>query len=308
MSGSGPVRRALVVDDSPTQALDLRQRLVRGGFQVVIAPSGGEALKAVERQMPDVLLTDLLMQEMDGLELVGRLRRNYPGLPIIVLTAEGSEESAVAALRAGAAGYVAKKNLGRDLYRMLENVLMHSRAARAEEHAAKHLTLTRSRFVLGVDLGLLSPLIGRLQGNLRRLKLFDETEQTRIGMALREALANAIEHGNLEANSQLREDDEAVYHRLLAERRQQSPYRDRRVFVMAEETRDSVTYSIRDEGPGFNPANLPDPTDPANLERVSGRGLLLIHAFMDEVRHNPTGNEITMVKRCPLTSQQTNTV
>jgi anti-sigma regulatory factor (Ser/Thr protein kinase) len=229
-------------------------------------------------------------------------------LPIIVLTAEGSEESAVAALRAGAAGYVAKKNLGRDLYRMLENVLMHSRAARAEEHAAKHLTLTRSRFVLGVDLALLSPLIGRLQGNLRRLKLFDETEQTRIGMALREALANAVEHGNLEASSQLREEDEAVYHRLLAERRQQSPYRDRRVFVMAEETRGGVTYSIRDEGPGFNPANLPDPTDPANLERVSGRGLLLIHAFMDEVRHNPTGNEITMVKRCPPTSQRINTV
>jgi CheY-like chemotaxis protein len=308
MSGSGPVRRALVVDDSPTQALDLRQRLVRGGFQVAIAPSGSEALKAVERQMPDVLLTDLLMQEMDGLELVGCLRRNYPGLPIIVLTAEGSEESAVAALRAGAAGYVAKKNLGRDLYRMLENVLMHSRAARAEEHAAKHLTLTRSRFVLGVDSALLSPLIGRLQGNLRRLKLFDETEQTRIGMALREALANAIEHGNLEASSQLREEDEAVYHRLLAERRQQSPYRERRVFVMAEETRGGVTYSIRDEGPGFNPANLPDPTDPANLERVSGRGLLLIHAFMDEVRHNETGNEITMLKRCPLTSRRTDTV
>ena len=58
-----------------------------------------------------------------------------------------------------------------------------------------------------------------------------------------------------------------------------------------------VTYAIRDEGPGFDPSTLPDPTDPANLERVSGRGLLLIHAFMDEVRHNPTGNEITMVKR-----------
>src|SRR5689334_18601807 len=136
MIGTGAVRRALVVDDSPTQALDLRQRLVRGGFQVAIAPNGCEALQAVARQLPDVLLTDLMMQEMDGLELVGRLRRHYPGLPVIVLTAEGSEESAIAALRAGAAGYVAKKNLGRDLYRMLENVLIHSRAARAEEQAA----------------------------------------------------------------------------------------------------------------------------------------------------------------------------
>jgi DNA-binding response OmpR family regulator len=297
MNASSAVRRAIVVDDSPTQAMDLRQRLVRGGFHVTIAPSPAEALKIVERQTPDVLLTDLVMQEMDGLELVRRVRRKHPGLPIILLTAAGSEESAVAALRAGAAGYVAKKNLGRDLFRTLENVLMQWRAATAEERAAKHLTLTRSRFVLGVDLALLAPLIGRLQANLRRLNLFDETEQTRIGMALREALANAVEHGNLEASSKLREDDETVYHRLLAERRQQPPYCDRRVFVAAEESRTGVTYVIRDEGPGFDPSTLPDPTDPANLERVSGRGLLLIHAFMDEVRHNPTGNEITMIKR-----------
>jgi CheY-like chemotaxis protein len=297
MNASSAVRRAIVVDDSPTQAMDLRQRLVRGGFHVTIAPSPAEALKIVERQTPDVLLTDLVMQEMDGLELVRRVRRKHPGLPIILLTAAGSEESAVAALRAGAAGYVAKKNLGRDLFRTLENVLMQWRAATAEERAAKHLTLTRSRFVLGVDLALLAPLIGRLQANLRRLNLFDETEQTRIGMALREALANAVEHGNLEASSKLREDDETVYHRLLAERRQQPPYRDRRVYVAAEESRTGVTYAIRDEGPGFDPSTLPDPTDPANLERVSGRGLLLIHAFMDEVRHNPTGNEITMIKR-----------
>ena len=291
------LRRAIVVDDSPTQAMDLRQRLVRGGFHVTVAPSPSEALKIVERQTPDVLLTDLVMQEMDGLELVRRVRRKHPGLPIILMTAAGTEESAVAALRAGAAGYVAKKNLGRDLFRTLENVLLQWRAATAEERAARHLTRTRSRFVLGVDSALMAPLIGRLQANLRRLNLFDETEQTRIGMALREALANAVEHGNLEASSKLREDDETVYHRLLAERRQQPPYCDRRVFVAAEESRQGVTYTIRDEGPGFDPSTLPDPTDPANLERISGRGLLLIHAFMDEVRHNATGNEITMIKR-----------
>lgn len=54
---------------------------------------------------------------------------------------------------------------------------------------------------------------------------------------------------------------------------------------------------IRDEGPGFDSTSLPDPTDPVNLEKVSGRGLLLIRTFMDEVRHNPKGNEIVLVKR-----------
>ncbi len=55
-------------------------------------------------------------------------------------------------------------------------------------------------------------------------------------------------------------------------------------------------FVVRDEGQGFDPALLPDPTDPVNLERVSGRGLLLIQTFMDRVEHNARGNEITMVK------------
>ena len=68
--------------------------------------------------------------------------------------------------------------------------------------------------------------------------------------------------------------------------------------VLARESHREAVYVIRDEGPGFDPTGLPDPTDPSNLERVSGRGLLLIRTFMDEVHHNKAGNEITMVKRC----------
>ena len=58
-----------------------------------------------------------------------------------------------------------------------------------------------------------------------------------------------------------------------------------------------MTYVITDEGPGFDPSSLPDPTDLENLEKASGRGLLLIRTFMDEVQHNDRGNELTMVFR-----------
>jgi anti-sigma regulatory factor (Ser/Thr protein kinase) len=62
-------------------------------------------------------------------------------------------------------------------------------------------------------------------------------------------------------------------------------------------TRDCVEYVIRDEGPGFDPTKLPDPTDPVNLERPCGRGLLLMRTFMDAVKYNKTGNQVTMSKR-----------
>ena len=83
----------------------------------------------------------------------------------------------------------------------------------------------------------------------------------------------------------------------MAQRRREKPYLTRRVYVTARESPAEAVYVIRDEGPGFDPSQLPDPTDPSNLDRVSGRGLLLIRTFMDKVHHNAAGNQITMVKR-----------
>jgi anti-sigma regulatory factor (Ser/Thr protein kinase) len=61
--------------------------------------------------------------------------------------------------------------------------------------------------------------------------------------------------------------------------------------------REEILFVVSDEGPGFRSSQLPDPEDPANLERVGGRGLLLMRAFMDHVEHNPTGNQVTMARR-----------
>ena len=87
--------------------------------------------------------------------------------------------------------------------------------------------------------------------------------------------------------------------RLVGERCGYAPYRDRRIHVRARLTPCEAVYSIRDEGPGFDPSGLPDPTDPANLERRSGRGLLLIRTFMDEVLYARHGdrNVVTLRKR-----------
>lgn len=71
------------------------------------------------------------------------------------------------------------------------------------------------------------------------------------------------------------------------------------VRVVARLTPDEARYSVRDDGPGFDTALLPDPCDPANVETVGGRGLFLIRLFMDDVRHSGRGNEVTMIKKRP---------
>jgi len=300
MSGLRPSQsllRLLVVEDSATQAIFLRQRLVRSGFEVRVAHNGREALDEIERERPTLILTDLDMPVMNGLELVEELRRRNYGVPVILLTAQGSEEVAVQALRAGAAAYVPKRALDRELPRTMERVLALCRTASGQRQLDQVLTATGSEYLLPNDPAIVRPLVSRLQHNLGWLGGFDANALTRIGMAVHEALINAMEHGNLAVSSELRDNDDDAYRRLLDERRGQEPYASRRVRLRTHESQREIKYVICDEGPGFDPASLPDPTDPANLEKASGRGLLLIRSFMDEVTFNATGNEITLVKR-----------
>lgn len=298
----------LVVDDSPIDRhlagnlLEKRAGMTaldkRTGMHAIYANNGIEALEVISKTPPDLVLTDLLMPDMNGLELTEEIKRRHPLIPVILMTAHGSEDIAIQALQKGAASYVPKRNLAQELIETVENVLDVSRSDQSQKRLLECLTQTESHFTLDNDIALIPPLIGHLQSNLNRMKVCDENGLIRVAVALREALVNAIQHGNMEVSSSLREKDEKLYHATIDERRQQEPYMDRRVHIIAKETRAEAVYIIRDEGPGFDPRLLPDPTDPTNLEKVSGRGLLLIRTFMDEVEHNSTGNEITMVKRC----------
>ena len=119
----------------------------------------------------------------------------------------------------------------------------------------------------------------------------------RLGVAIEEALLNAYYHGNLEISSKLREEDHRLYHEAAEARVRQAPYRDRKIYVSVKITPTQAIYCIRDEGPGFDPASLPDPTDPANLDRPCGRGMLLMRTFMDNVIYNDRGNEVTLFKQ-----------
>jgi CheY-like chemotaxis protein len=287
----------LVVEDSATQALEIRLLLEDAGFAVDVATNGREALTAIGSRVPDLVLTDLQMPEMNGLELVEAIRAERLSVPVILMTQHGTEEVAVQALRSGAASYLVKKNLERDMVEAIDDILAVTAAQKHQDQVIESLRSIESRFLLENNVALITPLIGHVHQNLTRMKFCDEIGLIRIGVALREALINAIHHGNLEVSSELRARDDDPYYDLIEERSKTPPYSDRRVSFTANESRSEAIYVVGDEGPGFDPASLPDPTDPANLYKEFGRGLLLIRTFMDEVYHNDRGNQITMIKR-----------
>jgi CheY-like chemotaxis protein/anti-sigma regulatory factor (Ser/Thr protein kinase) len=297
--GGRPIE-LLLVEDNPADVRLIQEVLKDRDLLVTthVAGDGAEALDwlRTNRMLPDVVLTDLQMPRISGLELVERVRRDYPSVPVVLMTAYGTEDIAMQALQKGAASYVPKKTLYEDLAATLEQILDVAYATRQRHRLLDCLTETQSQFVLDNDPSLIPPLIAHLEDQLDRMMLCDGTGKIRVCVAIREAVLNAITHGNLELDSTVRIEDRTCA-QLLEERRGQTPYRDRRVHVVARESRDQAVYVVRDEGPGFDPDQLPDPTDPANLENVSGRGMLLIRTFMDDVYHNEIGNQITMVKR-----------
>ena len=292
---NGPTT-VLVVDDAPVD------RLVTGaiidqmpGWRALYAESGEDALAAIDLERPRIVLTDLNMPKMDGLALVAAVHRLYPAVPVVLMTAFGNEEIALQALREGAASYVPKQSLERDLASTLERVAAAAQVEHRHQRLLERLAQAELQFVLDNDSLLVKPLVAHLRSYLGRLGLCNETAMTRVCIALEEALLNAMLHGNLELSSDLRQDGEEPYYHLAEERRGIAPYRDRQVICTTRLSRAEVRVTIRDEGPGFDPRTLPDPTDPANLGRIGGRGLLLIRTFMDSVTHNPSGNEITLV-------------
>jgi len=288
----------LVVDDS---ALD--RRLVGGlleknpDWSVVYAVNGKEALNQVELHLPDIVLTDMQMPEMDGLQLVSAMKEGYPLIPVVLMTAQGSEEVAVQALHKGAASYVPKRRLAEELREIVDRVLTASDVDRSESRLMHRIERHQSTFVLENDASLIPSVVNYLQQTITRMRLCDEADCLRIGVALEEALLNAYYHGNLEISSELREQDHSAYYELSRKRCIEEPYCTRSIFIDAVLTRTESTFVVRDEGQGFDPATLPDATDPANLERPCGRGLLLMRTFMDEVRFNTVGNEVTMIKQ-----------
>ena len=287
----------LLVEDSPTQAAHMQFILEDAGFRVALAVDGCDGLEQVRSEQPLLVVTDLHMPEMNGLELVEHLHREFSSLPVILTTAAGTEDIAAEALHKGAASYVPKRHAETMLVETVRQMLALARADRMAKKLVECQTSSHLTFSLYNDDSLVPAVVARIRDQLQEMDICDHAGLMPVSTALDEALVNAMIHGNLEVSSALRvEDGGKPYRQQISERRELSPYRERRVNVQLTTTRDQASVVIRDEGPGFDPTKIPDPRDPANIEKVSGRGLLLIHTFMDEVRHNESGNEITMIK------------
>ncbi len=293
----------LVVDDSAADRRLVCELLRRqSDWAIDQAATGVEALARIKDVQPDILVTDLQMPKMDGLELVMEMRTHFPDVPVILMTAYGSETLATEALERGAAGYVPKAQVAFKLLNTMENVLALAHAERSYKQLVQCLSRTEFTFFLENDPALIDPLVNLVQQMVASMDLCDFAGRLRIGIALKEALLNALFHGNLEIGQEAKHKvwDKLLQDRdlsLVERRRAEPPYRDRKILVDVKICEEEARFVIRDEGAGFDVGTLPKPDRPECLEPERGRGIPLMQTFMDEVAFNDAGNEVTMVKR-----------
>lgn len=287
----------LIVDDSPIdRALAGGLLEKQGNCRIAYAEDGRAGLASVRDLKPDLIVTDMQMPVMNGLELVAGLRKEGIQIPVILMTATGSEDLAVEALRAGASSYVSKRSLAKRLVDTARMVLASSREDREQSLLMGRLRSHSETFELDNRVEECMSLSRYLQSTLSRIWNLNLTERLRIGLALEEALLNALYHGNLEVSSSLKELPDNSFYDQAAERQNQLPYSSRRINVTSQMTTSETRFVICDGGSGFEVLKIPDPTDPQNITRPSGRGVMLMHAFMDEVHYNERGNQVTLVK------------
>ena len=141
--------RILLVDDHPLTRDALASLLAQGGFDVVgEAADGAEALELAGRLQPDLVLLDLSMPGVDGLSALPGLRAAAPGCEVVVLTASGTEENLLAAIRGGAAGYLLKSEPPERIVAFLRGVA-NGEAALSGEVARRLLEQVRAGGRLG---------------------------------------------------------------------------------------------------------------------------------------------------------------
>lgn len=299
----------LFVDDEPDIRASFRTRFHKQ-FPVFLASNGKEALSMLKAEPSiTVVVTDIRMPQMGGLELLKECRAVNPDLGFIMVSGHGDSDEIVTAFRLGARNFLRKPYRFAELEQAIVEEAQRYTLLR-EQHKERVGNQAVARYARGVErltyelptsLDWVNPLSTRLADLLEATQVCDEESRPRVMLGLVEIFTNAIEHGNLgitgPQKQALKAKGERSYQQELQSRMSQPPYRDRKVQVVATINDAGATFTIQDEGQGFDFSDLPDPTDAENLFKSSGRGILLARAFLDELRYSGVGNTVTLVKR-----------
>ncbi|MFT4862045.1 MAG: YesN/AraC family two-component response regulator [Pseudohongiellaceae bacterium] len=287
----------LLVDDDINILEILEEFLTMKGHSVATAINGKAALELVLAANEfDVVFSDIKMPEMDGLSFLKKLRNNDVQIPVILISGQGDLESSIRALKLGALDFILKpvylKTLDEALQK-IDTALAAERETIIAQKSAKDQQLT---FECNSQMSHIRQIISYFVKQTKDICTNYDLDSTKLTICLQECLSNAIIHGNFAIDSKLKESDWSAFDNLIKQRENDASFSAKSVSVLFQQTPTLMRFTVSDQGLGFNPDDLPDPADPSSWLKLSGRGILFIRSYMDEVHWNDVGNQIVMSK------------
>ena len=286
----------LIADDSDEVLDFLQDFLVKAGHTVFCSRDGEEALKFFQKEEIEGIFCALTMPKLGGLELLKEVKSANSRRPLVMICPTNDSENALNAVQLGACDYLFKAINPLELRRTLDRVESLHEGFHFSAYALDHLLQETRTLEIGNDFEGVNRIIAFMTQDLPSYGILKQEQLFRMNMLLKEAIENAIFHGNLELSSEMRRDNPKLFFKTAAQKRDIDPYINRKLILQYDISRNSAKYVVRDEGKGFVHGDLLDPGDPDNLLRIEGRGLIMIMNFMDEVFWNDRGNEVTMVR------------
>lgn len=258
-------RRILIIDDHDDLATSLEEVFSHVGHEVDVVQDRTAAIGLDDIESYDIVITDL---DVESTGPVARLDGDEPiCLPKVVV--ENSNEH-IKAFKLCAANF-RRDEFNEDELKELVATVLDFKIRYVDKADIVQDLHENIEFELPSAISLMHIVLEYLMKRVEKLGVV-RPEKSNLFVALDEAFVNAVKHGNkFDARKLVR--------------------------ITAEVSKQEAKFTIEDEGEGFDVKNIPDPLDPTNLFKTSGRGVLFIYNIMDEVKYNDRGNRLTMVKR-----------
>ena len=257
-------RKILIIDDYDDLSTALKGEFQQRGHEVKVIEEREAAIHLIEDERFDLIITDL-----DG--------RHLPA-PNEPSSAEESEclpdavqdgRSHIKAFKLCFANY--EKDFNEEELKDFVATTLNYKLRHVDRFAGVQNRREKIEFEVPSVISLMHDILNYLMKRVEKNGVINP-ENSNLFIALDEAFVNAVKHGNkFDAKKCVR--------------------------ITAEVSNEEARFTIEDEGEGFRVADIPDPRNPENLFKTSGRGVLIIHNVMDEVTYNERGNRLTMIKK-----------
>ena len=265
-------RRILIIDDKDDLASALHGVFSQVGHTVSILENRREALEIENMQDFDLVITDLDIES------------NVPDISVndnehacLPESFESTASEHRKAFKVCASNFRLDEFDEDELKNLVETVLNYKSQFVDKIDFVQDLR-EKIEFELPSSISLMHAVLDYLMKRVEKNGVITSADSN-LFIALDEAFVNAVKHGNKFDATKL-------------------------VRISAEVSSKEARFTVEDEGDGFNLAEVPDPTNPENLFKTSGRGVLIIHNVMDEVRYNERGNRVEMVKKSVVQSPE----